>query len=332
MNRNLARVVLLVAGLIWGAGFVVNKSILDSGWSDSQLLFVRFFTATIAIFIIYRKKIVRMVSASSLEMRERRELRSSQKKLKPIKEEIHTYTIIWGLILGVFLYLGFYFQTLGLYHTSPQNNSLITASYIILIPIIVLVFEKKAVHMKTLVAGAITIFGISFINVNLQTLSITFNFGDQMTFIGAIFWAIHLYILGKKTKQVDLFVLMAFQLLVFSIIAFPVMMLTSGLPPVDFTSVSSLITLGSAILIGFFASFVAFLFQSIGQKNTNEAEAAILIASESLFGPIFGMIFYPDGRFLNLVIGIVLVFIGIVLSELEEHHVNLIKRKVKGKK
>lgn len=326
MNRNLARVVLLIAGFIWGAGFVVNKSILDSGWTDSQLLFVRFFTATIAIFIIYRKKISSVIFGCY------RELRSSENRSKPIKENVYTYTIVWGLILGLFLYLGFYFQTLGLYHTSPQNNSLITASYIILIPIIVFMFEKKGVHIKTLTAGVITILGIMIINVDFQTFSITFNFGDQMTFIGAIFWAIHMYILGKKTKQVDLFVLMAFQLLVFSIIAFPVMMITSGFPPVDFTDVSSVLVLGSAITIGFFASFVAFLFQSIGQKNTNEAEAAILIASESLFGPIFGMIFYPDGRFINLVMGIVLVFIGIVLSELEEHHVNLLKRKPKSKK
>lgn len=322
MNRKLARGVLLTAGLIWGTGFVINKMILDSGWSDSQLLFVRFFTAAVAIFIIYRKKITTVIKSSYNEIKQQRKT----KEKKPLIENMSTYTIVWGLILGLFLYLGFYFQTLGLYNTSPQNNSLITASYIILIPIIIFVFERKGVHTKTVLAGLITIVGISIINVDFATFSITFNFGDQMTFVGAIFWAIHMYLLGKKAKQLDLFVLMAFQLLTFSIIAFPVMMISSGLPQVDFANGNSVMILLAAILIGFFASFVAFLFQSIGQKNTNEAEAAILIASESLFGPIFGMIFYPDGRFINLVIGIVLVFIGIVLSELD---LEVFKKKLK---
>lgn len=328
MNRNLARVVLLTAGLIWGTGFVVNKMILDSGWTDSQLLFVRFFTAAVAIFIIYRKKIGTVVKASINELKVSR----TKSSKRPLKESVNTYTIVWGLILGVILYLGFYFQTLGLYHTSPQNNSLITASYIILMPGMIYLFEKRGVHIKTIIAGLITIIGILFINIDFATFSITFNFGDQMTFVGAIFWAIHMYLLGKKTKQVDLFVLMAFQLLIFSIIAFPVMMITSGLPNVDFSSTSSVIILGSAVLIGFFASFIAFLFQSIGQKNTNEAEAAILIASESLFGPIFGMIFYPDGRFTNLVIGIILVFMGIVLSELDANHIQQVTNKVRKRK
>lgn len=285
MNRNLARIILTTAGIIWGLGFIGNKYILDSGWNDSQLLFVRFLTATIVIFLIYHKRILKT-------------------NIDVIKK---------GFFLGIFLYLGFLFQTWGLVHTNASNNALITAGYIVLMPIIIFVFERTRIPSKTVFAGAITLIGISLITVDFDQLSISF--GDTLTFIGAFFYAIHIYFLGKLTKKVDLFVLMSFQLLIFSFFATIMMFLRGGLPTVDFSSFDSYKILILAIIIGFFASFVAFLFQSIGQKNTNEAEAAILISTESVFGPVFAILFYNDPFNMFILFGIIFVFLGIVLSE-----------------
>ena len=285
MNRNLARIILTSAGLIWGLGFIGNKYILDSGWNDSQLLFVRFLTATIVIFIIYHKRIL----------------------------NTNLYVIKSGFFLGIFLYLGFVFQTWGLVHTNASNNALITAGYIVLMPIIIYVFERTKIPTKTVIAGAVTLIGISLITVDFNELTVSF--GDTLTFIGAFFYALHIYFLGKLTKKVDLFVLMSFQLLIFSIFATIMMLFRGGLPTVDFSSFDSYKLLILAIIIGFFASFVAFLFQSIGQKNTNEAEAAILISTESLFGPVFAILFYKDPFNLLILFGIAFVFLGIILSE-----------------
>lgn len=289
MNRTLARTVLITAGLIWGIGFVVNKVILDFGWTASELLFVRFLTATIAIFLIYWKRIIKT----------------------------NRETIKWGLFLGVFLYLGFYFQTWGLEHTTPSHNALITAGYIILLPIIIFAFDRKHVPFKTIMAGIVTLVGISLITVDFNSIESGVNIGDILTFVGTFFYALHIFFLGKKTKQVDLFVLMAFQLLLFSVIALVVMIIQGGMPPVDFTNLESSMYFILAIVIGFFASFIAFVFQSIGQKNTNEAEAAILISTEGLFGPIFAILFYGDEFNLFILFGMIFVFTGIVLSEID---------------
>lgn len=287
MNRNLARIIITTAGLIWGLGFIGNKYILDSGWSDAQLLFVRFFTATIVIFVVYFRRILKT----------------------------NLYTIVTGLLLGIFLYLGFFFQTWGLDNTTPSNNALVTSGYIIMMPLIVYFFEKRHIQTKTIIAGMITMLGISLITVDFKELTIAF--GDVLTFIGAFFYAIHIYFLGKLTKKVDLFVLMAFQLVTFSVIAFFVLMLRGGMPSDLFTNSEQTPLLLLAMLLGFFGSFIAFLFQSIGQKHTNEAEAAILISTESVFGPVFAILFYNDPWNIMIFFGIVLVFLGIVLSELD---------------
>lgn len=287
MNRTLARIIITTAGLIWGLGFIGNKYILDSGWTDAQLLFVRFFTATVVIFIIFFKRIVKT----------------------------NKQTIIYGLFLGIFLYLGFFFQTWGLDNTTASNNALITAGYIVMMPVIIYVFEKKHIGFKTITAGAITMIGISLITVDFSELTIAF--GDVLTFIGAFFYALHIYFLGKMTKKVDLYVLMAFQLLMFSFIASIVMVARGGMPTGMFASMDGITLLLLAMGLGFFGSFVAFVFQSIGQKNTNEAEAAILISTESVFGPVFAILFYNDPFNIFVLLGIILVFTGIVLSEID---------------
>ncbi|MCK5731777.1 MAG: DMT family transporter, partial [Tenericutes bacterium] len=245
MNRNIARIILLSTGLIWGFGFVVNKYILDSGWDDSQLLFVRFFTATIFIFAIFFRRII-----------------------KTDKETIKS-----GLFLGIFLFLGFFFQTWGLEETSASNNALITAGYIVFLPLIVYIFERKIVKIKTLIAALITFVGIIVISVDFKSIQSSINLGDLLTFIGAMFWGFHIYLLGKVVKKRDPVVSMAFQLLVVSVLAFIAMQIKAGFPVVDFKEWDSLKILLFGVLIGFFASFIAFVFQSIGQKHSNETEA-----------------------------------------------------------
>jgi drug/metabolite transporter (DMT)-like permease len=285
MNKNLARIILITAGLIWGFGFIANKYILDNGWNYSQLLFIRFLVASISIFVIFHQRI-----------------------LKTDKE-----TIKAGLFLGIFLFLGYFFQTWGLAHTTASNNALITAAYIFMMPIIIYIFDKKRVGNQTIIAGIIVMLGISLISVDFQELTIAS--GDFLTFIGAFFYAFHIFFLGKKAKQKDPYVLMAFQLLIFTVFATINMVFSGGLPKDVLSSELNIRVLIAAVGIGFLGSFIGFVLQSVGQKYANEAEAAILISTESLFGPILAILFYNDPFNIYIFLGIIFVFSGIVLSE-----------------
>jgi len=296
MNRNFARVVLITAGIIWGFGFIANKYILDHGWNYQQLLFVRFFVATIAIFLIFNKRI-------------------RKTNLKTIKA---------GLFLGIFLFLGYFFQTWGLAHTTASNNALITASYIFLMPIIIYISEKKRVGNQTILAGIIVMAGISLISVDFSSLTIAS--GDALTFIGAFFYAFHIYFLGKQTKKTDPYVLMAFQMLIFTGFATITLIQSGGLPTDLVTTSGGFKVLLYAVIIGFIGSFIGFVLQSIGQKHTNEAEAAILISTESLFGPVLAILFYGDPFNLNILLGIIFVFVGILLSETDLKKIRRIKK------
>lgn len=296
--KNIARIVLITAGLIWGLGFIGNKYILLSGWTDIQLLFVRFVSGTIFIFIIFFHRI-----------------KKADRKL-----------IKTGLFLGVFLFFGFYFQTVGLTNTSASNNALITAGYIVVMPLLAYVIDRVKVPSTTIIAGFVTLFGIALISVDFSNMYVSE--GDAMTFLGAIVWAVHIYLLGKYTRKFDLFALMAYQLLMFSIMITVLLFITNGLPQetMGYDGQFNLWVIG--ILLGFFCSFIAFTLQAFGQKHTNAAEAAILISTESVFGPIFAILLLNEPFNNLLLIGMILVFGGIVLSETGEQ----IKIKFKAKK
>ena len=162
MKRNLARVILTLAGIIWGLGFIGNKYLIDNNWTEAQLLFVRFGTATLLIFIVYIKRILRT-------------------NLQVIKK---------GLSLGILLYLGFFFQTWGLAHTTASNNALITAGYIVVLPVIIFIMEKKGVHYKTVIAGFVTLMGIGFISLDSFTKT---NESDLLSSIISLFSFIFLF-------------------------------------------------------------------------------------------------------------------------------------------
>ncbi|PKM70472.1 MAG: hypothetical protein CVU93_01900, partial [Firmicutes bacterium HGW-Firmicutes-18] len=151
--------------------------------------------------------------------------------------------------------------------------------------------------------------------------------GDILTFIGAFFYAFHIFFLGKKAKQKDPYVLMAFQLLIFTFFATINMLFSGGLPKDVLSSDLNISVLAAAVGIGFLGSFVGFVLQSVGQKYANEAEAAILISTESLFGPVLAILFYNDPFNLFILFGIIFVFLGIILSETD-----LKKMKSKRKK
>jgi drug/metabolite transporter (DMT)-like permease len=284
--RNLARIVLVSAGIFWGLGFIGNKYVLDSGWTDIQLLFVRFVSAYLFVTLFFLKRVLLA----------------------------NKNTIKQGLFLGVFLFFGFFFQTWGLEQTTASNNALITAGYIVLLPGIVYILDRVKVSMWTISASVITLIGISIISVDFKEL--TMSIGDILTFIGALFWAVHIYLLGHQSKKHDLFVLLSYQLLTFSIFVTIILFLGDGLPKVSrgFDGKFNLWVVG--VWLGFTASFLAFFLQSFGQKHTNAAEAAILISTESVFGPVFAMMFYNEPFTWKLLVGMVLVFTGIVLSEL----------------
>ncbi|MFR2503614.1 MAG: EamA family transporter [Coprobacillus cateniformis] len=67
--------------------------------------------------------------------------------------------------------------------------------------------------------------------------------------------------------------------------------------------------------LAFFATAVTMVCQTIGQKYTSECNASLILSLESVFGVAFSVIFYGEILTLKVILGFILIFIAIIISE-----------------
>src|SRR5215831_17660673 len=137
MSRSLkAHILLVLMTFIWGTTFVLIKKALQSA---SPLLFnaIRMSLAAILLAVIYRRHLSHMTRA----------------------------TFRAGVAVGVFLFLGYAFQTTGLHLTTPSKSAFLTGVSTVLVPLLLFVIWRVRVNPWR-AAGIITAFvGLFFMTV-----------------------------------------------------------------------------------------------------------------------------------------------------------------------
>lgn len=58
-----------------------------------------------------------------------------------------------GIVIGLFLFLAFYVQTVGLQYTTPSNNAFITASNVVMVPFLWWIISKKRPSLKIFISS-----------------------------------------------------------------------------------------------------------------------------------------------------------------------------------
>ena len=72
---------------------------------------------------------------------------------------------------------------------------------------------------------------------------------------------------------------------------------------------------GVLLYLAVFATSLALLFQNIGQKYTEPAAAALLLALEAPFGVAFSVIFTDEAPTPLMYLGFAVIFLAVVCSE-----------------
>lgn len=121
-NNFLVTLGLLSVALIWGSGFIATQIAIDEGLSSTFIMFIRFTMATIMMGVFVRKDL----------------------------KEIKAKDIKGGVIVGIFLFLAFILQTIGLQFTTPAVNAFITATCVVMVPFLAGLFLKKSLLTKHL--------------------------------------------------------------------------------------------------------------------------------------------------------------------------------------
>lgn len=294
MKKYAGEVGLILIAIIWGSGFVGTQFALDRGFTPIQVITLRFFISSALLNIIFFKR---------------------------IKKNIDKDVIKKGSLLGIFLFIAFAVQTIGLLYTTPSKNAFITATNVVIVPFIGYIIYKRKLDSIGVVSSIITLIGIGILSLESN---FSINFGDFLTLICAFGFAGHIFFTSEFASNKDPIILTAIQFSVAFILSLIVQIFIGELK-ID-AQISGYL---GVLYLALFSTTIAFLMQTICQKKVSGTKTAIILSTEAVFGTIFSIMLLNEQVTLKMVLGSLLIFISIIMAETKLSFLKTKKKYVK---
>ena len=285
-RQTFSKLTLVIAAVIWGAGFIFTKYALDSGFSVSGSLLGKFGIAAIVSGVAFRKSIRTHMSRRVLKL---------------------------GVPLGIALIASFFAQTTGLALSTPSNNALITAAYVIIVPLMWRVVFRRKPAPIVYFASILCFVGVAALSVSF-TGGISIGVGDLWTMLCAVLFAGQIVATEYIVREVDYKVLLFVQFTVAAIVSLVVFLVLDG----GRETVLTLGGVGSIMYLGVLSTCVCYVMQTSAQRYVTSNTASMILSLESLFGAAFSVMLGYDEPGLKLIIGGGLVMLAILLPEVVE--------------
>lgn len=273
---------LLILAMIWGGTFVAGKFALET-ISPFLILTIRFFVSTAILGAIFFKKL----------------------------KELNRNDVKYGAIIGFLLFLGIAVQMTGLKYTSPANQTFILVTYVIIVPILNWIIRKEIPERKVLIAAVIMIIGVGLVSLDKE---LRLNIGDILTLVYAVIFSLQLVLISLFIKKVNPIPFTISQLLlagIFSLIA--MLLFELPLSGIEITNKSYFGLFYLTVL----NTAVAFLIQNIAQRHARPANAALIMATESVFGALAAYFFVGEIFTTQKILGCILIIISIILTKVD---------------
>lgn len=277
-TARLANLALLTVAIVWGGGFVATKTAL-SDFTPLYLMATRFSIGFLLLALIFSGRL---------------------RRIKRIE-------LIGGCVIGVFLYLGFATQTIGLQFTTPGKQAFLTGTNVIIVPFLYWLIHKKRPGAYALGGAALCFIGIAALTYNPQ---MTINIGDLLTLVCALFFAAHIVSTGFYAEDLDPINLAIMQFGVAGALSIITALIFE--PPMTMPGTTSLLAVTYLTLV---STCLAFILQTIGQKYTVSTQAAILLSMESVFGSLFSVIFLGEIFTPRMIFGCLFILISVITVE-----------------
>ncbi|HXZ81658.1 MAG TPA: DMT family transporter [Terriglobales bacterium] len=289
MSRSAkAQLLLVFITFLWGATFVIVKSVLGS---ISPLLF----------------NAARMVLAAGL--------------LVAIFAR-HLKSLSWdalraGSLVGFFLGLGYTFQTTGLRITTPSKSAFITGLYVILVPIFLAIGWRRIPNRWTLLGVMACLAGLYLMTIPAGSGG-TWSFdlsrvngGDLLTLACAASFALHIIFLGRAMQRFSFEQISVLQIVACAILMFALVPLSRQ----TYVTWSARVV-GAIAVTAVLCTVLAFTLQAWAQQYTSPAQTALIFVLEPVFAGLTSYVVLGERLGLRATLGAALILAGILLSEL----------------
>jgi drug/metabolite transporter (DMT)-like permease len=277
-NRQWADLSLLLVTMMWGVTFIIVKQATQD-LPPYPFLAMRFAIAFLCLlpFVIVQKS------------------------------NISKATLFKGFVVGIFLFSGYAWQTIGLQYTSASNAGFITGLSVVFVPAIVALTTRKLPKRGLIVGIFSALIGLAFLSLGNQ---LKLNKGDLMVLVCAISFALQIFLVGRYAPHTNAIVLAATQILTVSLLSALFAVFTPQ-PPIHMNLTVWLALLITAIP----ATSLAFLLQTKMQQFTSPTHTALIFSMEPVFSAISAYLLAGEVLTWRGILGAGLMLGGMLLAE-----------------
>lgn len=288
--------ILLLTATIWGVAFVAQSVGMDH---------VGPFT-----FLAVRSYIGAIVLLPCIWLLNKINPQTNENKTVSEKKNARKTLLIGGLCCGLCLMSASAFQQIGIQYTTVGRAGFITACYIIIVPIINLIFFKKKCNKFIWFAVLLSFIGLYLL---CMTDDFSINKGDLLVLICSVIFSLHILTIDHFSPLTDGVKMSCIQFLVCGIL--------STIPALIFENpnINDILQAWAPILYaGALSSGVAYTLQIIGQKNMNPTIASLILSLESCISVLAGWVLLGQKLTLREFGGCILMFVAIIMAQLPE--------------
>jgi drug/metabolite transporter (DMT)-like permease len=292
--RVKADITLFVISIIWGSAFVAQRV---AGQLGSVYLFngARYILAGLVV-LPFAWRVRRIAPQGDASHNPPHEMPREQYK--------------WMFAAGFLLFLAAAFQQAGMLYTTAGNAGFITSLYVVLVPVVMFIGWREKPHWLAVVAV-----GLAGVGAYLLSTGGRFEVqrGDALELAGALFWALHVALLGKFASRFDPMSFSAGQLIICGILN-----LIPGLFIEQPVVTGALVV--ATVYTAIFSLGLCYTLQVWAQKHTPPVDAALILSLESVFSVFSGWLLLNEKLAFIQIFGCVLIFIAVMLSQFKERN------------
>ena len=278
--------ILLLTAAVWGFAFVAQRMGMEH-IGPFTFNAIRFFLGAISLIPLIRL------------------LPDAKGTIYKPHNTRHFY--LWGILTGIALFAGSSFQQIGIVYTTAGNAGFITGLYVIFVPILGL-FLKHKTSPVVWFAAFMAVVGMYFLSV---TEDFKINYGDILVLISAVFFAVHVLVIGHVTGMYNALKISVVQFFTCGLMSTAAALLfeTISLDGIEQALVP--ILYGGLVSVG-----VGYTLQVVGQKYAKPAPAAIILSTEAVFAVIGGVWILHETLDNRALFGCCLMLAGMILAQI----------------
>ena len=283
----------VLAALIWGTAFVAQSVAADH---VGPFTFTAARSAVAFVFLLVLCLVFRCL------------------RRRDFQEEAQARPGSWrdlaigGICCGVVLTMGTNLQQMGLETTTSGKAGFITALYIVLVPLLGMLWGRRPAWLVWL-AVLLSVAGLYLLCIG-EDFSIAP--GDGLLILCALCFSGHILVVDHFSRRTDCVKMSCLQFATASVLCMGVAVFTE---PIDAgTIVKCAVPL---LYAGVLSGAVGYTLQIVAQKDTDPTVASLLMSLESVFAVLAGWVLLGDMLTAREALGCVLMMGGIVLAQLK---------------